>query len=48
MWNVVGNVNGDLTIFGYIVAGIFVLSWLISTLVYKLNGYDRAEAMTSP
>ncbi|MDX8528020.1 HoxN/HupN/NixA family nickel/cobalt transporter [Mesorhizobium sp. MSK_1335] len=48
VWNVVGNVNGDLTIFGYIVAGIFVLSWLISTLVYKLNGYDRAEAMTSP
>ncbi|TIV70661.1 MAG: HoxN/HupN/NixA family nickel/cobalt transporter, partial [Mesorhizobium sp.] len=48
VWSVVGIVNGDLTIFGYIVAGLFVLSWLISTLVYKLNGYDRAEAMTSP
>ncbi|MDX8533125.1 HoxN/HupN/NixA family nickel/cobalt transporter [Mesorhizobium sp. VK25A] len=48
VWNVVGSLNGSLTSFGYVVVGIFGLSWLISTLVYKLNGYDRVRVTPAP
>jgi high-affinity nickel-transport protein len=41
LWDVVGNLNQNLSIFGYAVVGVFVLSWLISTLVYRVNRYDE-------
>ena len=37
----VGNLNDNLTTYGYAVVGVFVLSWLISTIVYRANGYDK-------
>lgn len=40
VWDVVGNLNDNLTNFGYAVVGVFLLSWLISTLIYRANRYD--------
>ncbi len=40
IWDVIGNLNGNLTNFGYAVVGVFLLSWLISTLIYRANRYD--------
>lgn len=38
IWNFVGNVSfEDL---GYIIIGVFVLSWLLSTAIYKLKDYE--------
>jgi high-affinity nickel-transport protein len=39
-WDVIGNLNGNLTNFGYAVVGVFLLSWLVSTLIYRANRYD--------
>ena len=40
LWDVVGNLNENLTNFGYAVVGVFLASWLISTLIYRANRYD--------
>jgi high-affinity nickel-transport protein len=40
-WGLVGNLNDNLTNFGFVVVGIFVTSWLISGIVYRAKGYDR-------
>ncbi len=39
-WDVIGSLNGNLTSFGYAVVGVFLLSWLVSTLIYRANRYD--------
>jgi high-affinity nickel-transport protein len=39
-WDVIGSLNGNLTSFGYAVVGVFLVSWLVSTLIYRANRYD--------
>ena len=40
LWDVVGSLNDNLTSFGYAVVGMFLVSWLVSTLIYRANRYD--------
>jgi nickel/cobalt transporter (NiCoT) family protein len=46
-WGAIGAINDNFGILGYIVLGIFVLSWLISFLIYRAKGYDEIEVATS-
>lgn len=39
-WSFVGAMNDSLANFGYAVVGIFLVSWLISTIIYRVKGYD--------
>lgn len=39
-WDVIGSLNDNLTSFGYAVVGVFLLSWLISTAIYRIRRYD--------
>ncbi len=43
VWTFVGNLNDNLANFGYAVVGIFLLSWLVSTVLYKAKGYDSLQ-----
>lgn len=43
-WDIVGELNGSLGTLGYAVVGIFLASWLVSTLVYRLKRYDEVGA----
>lgn len=43
-WGVVGDLNDNLTNFGFVVVGIFLASWIISTVVYRMMGYDALGA----
>jgi high-affinity nickel-transport protein len=40
VWDVIGELNGNLTNFGYAVVGVFLLSWLVSSLIYRANRFD--------
>jgi high-affinity nickel-transport protein len=40
-WQTIGALNGDLTNFGFVIAGIFAASWVVSSVVYRAKGYDR-------
>jgi high-affinity nickel-transport protein len=42
-WGLIGSLNDNLTNFGFVVVGIFVASWLISSIVYRVKGYDRLQ-----
>ena len=39
-WDAVKTVSDNFGTLGFIIVGVFVASWVISTAVYKLRGYD--------
>ena len=36
-WNFINKVNDNFGILGYVIIGIFIISWLISTIIYKYS-----------
>jgi len=42
-WDVIGSLNDDFGAIGYLIIGIFVVSWLISAVIYRINGYDEID-----
>ena len=42
-WGLIGSLNDNLINFGFVVVGIFVASWLISSIVYRVKGYDHLQ-----
>jgi high-affinity nickel-transport protein len=43
-WDFIGAMNDNLANFGYAVVGIFLASWIVSTVVYRARGYDNLQA----
>jgi nickel/cobalt transporter (NiCoT) family protein len=43
-WDVIGDLNGGLANFGYLVVGIFIASWAVSYLIYRWQRLDRPAA----
>ena len=43
-WDAVGHLNDNLNELGFAIIGVFVVSWALSILIYRLKGYDRLEA----
>jgi len=35
--------NENLTNFGFVIVGVFILAWIASTLIYKMKHYARLE-----
>jgi high-affinity nickel-transport protein len=46
-WGAIGSLNDDFGVLGYVIVGIFIGAWLISYLIYRINGYDEIEATTA-
>jgi nickel/cobalt transporter (NiCoT) family protein len=42
-WGAIGSINDNFGLLGTIIVGIFVLSWLVSFLIYRARGYDEIE-----
>ncbi len=45
-WDFIGNL--DFGFLGGIIIAIFVVSWAVSTIIYKVKGYDNLEVKMSP
>jgi high-affinity nickel-transport protein len=45
-WHRIGNLSDNFGTLGFAIVGIFVLSWAVSTLVYKWRRYDELDAAT--
>jgi nickel/cobalt transporter (NiCoT) family protein len=43
-WDFVSALNNNFGALGYLIIGIFLASWLISVLIYRVKGYDNIEA----
>jgi high-affinity nickel-transport protein len=41
VWGWISEINSDLANFGFVIVGIFVVAWILSAVIYWLNGYDR-------
>jgi high-affinity nickel-transport protein len=46
-WDAVSGLNDNFGALGYLIIGIFAVSWIVSILLYRLNGYDRLELAKS-
>jgi high-affinity nickel-transport protein len=44
-WGAVGELNGDLASFGFVVIGVFVASWILSILIYRWKRFDEIVAV---
>jgi high-affinity nickel-transport protein len=47
-WDAIGNLSNNFGVIGGIIIGLFILSWLISTLIYKVRKYDDIEVKMAP
>jgi len=43
-WTAIGDLNDGLANFGYLIVGVFVVSWAASYLIYRWQGLDRPLA----
>ena len=46
-WDFVGGLNDNFGVIGYYIIGIFVVSWAVSTVIYKVKRYDDLEVKTA-
>ena len=43
VWDLVGNLNNNFGTLGFLIIGIFALSWVGSVIIYRVKGFDRLE-----
>ena len=44
-WDGVDMLNEHFGMIGYVIVALFIVSWLVSMLVYRLKGYDEAVSV---
>jgi high-affinity nickel-transport protein len=47
-WDWVGELNDNFGLIGYSVIGTFVLSWIVSAVIYRVKGFDELEVRSNP
>jgi high-affinity nickel-transport protein len=43
LWDLINMLNNNFGDIGYCIIAIFILSWLVSIIVYRVNRYDDLE-----
>jgi nickel/cobalt transporter (NiCoT) family protein len=46
-WSAVGALNDNFGSLGYVIIGIFAVSWIVSALVYRIKRYDEIEIVAN-
>jgi len=46
LWDAIGELNDNFGLLGYVIIGVFVISWITSVAIYRLRRYDRIEVRT--
>ena len=44
-WDMIGMLNDNFGILGYVIIAVFIASWLVSMMIYRLKGYGNIEAV---
>jgi nickel/cobalt transporter (NiCoT) family protein len=42
-WNRINVLNGQFGLLGVIIVGLFIVSWLVSTIIYRVKRYDEID-----
>jgi len=48
VWDLIGYLNSNFGLVGVVIIGVFVVSWIVSFLIYRINRYDEIEVNTDP
>jgi nickel/cobalt transporter (NiCoT) family protein len=43
-WDLIGSLNDNFGTLGFVIIGVFVLSWVGSVIIYRVKGFDRLES----
>ncbi|WP_345814177.1 HoxN/HupN/NixA family nickel/cobalt transporter [Paraburkholderia sp. PREW-6R] len=46
-WNLIGSLNDHFGMIGYVIIGVFIVSWLVSAAFYKWKRFDELDARSS-
>ena len=46
-WDFIGSVNDNFGTLGFVIIGVFVLSWVGSVIIYRVKEFDRFESTTT-
>jgi high-affinity nickel-transport protein len=46
IWDAIGPLNDNFGAIGFVIIGVFVLSWAISIIIYRMNRYDKIKVNT--
>jgi high-affinity nickel-transport protein len=44
VWDLIGQLNDNMGAVGFAIVGVFIGSWVVSVLIYRMRGYDRLDA----
>jgi high-affinity nickel-transport protein len=44
IWDWIAMLNEQFGALGYVIIGLFIVSWIVSVAIYRLKGYDRLES----
>jgi high-affinity nickel-transport protein len=44
----IGSLNDNFGVIGFVIIGVFGLSWAVSIIIYRMNRYDEIEVNTGP
>jgi nickel/cobalt transporter (NiCoT) family protein len=47
-WDYLDDLSNNFGTIGYLIVGLFVVSWLASTIIYKVRRYDDIEVKSAP
>jgi high-affinity nickel-transport protein len=47
-WDLMGSLNDNFNTIGFVIIGVFVVSWVVSLVIYRMNKYDEIEVNTGP
>src|SRR5208337_1986703 len=45
-WGTIGSLNDNFGIIGFAIIGVFVASWAVSIILYRVNRYDEIQVNT--
>ena len=48
VWDFIGSLNDNFSTMGFVIIGVFILSWIGSMIVYRVKGFDGAPSLLSP
>jgi high-affinity nickel-transport protein len=48
VWNMIGSLNDNFGVIGFVIIGVFAGSWVVSMIIYRMNRYDEIEVNTEP
>ena len=48
IWDMIGSLNNNFGVIGFAIIGVFVVSWAVSIIIYRMNRYDEIEVNASP